>query len=55
MGTGGGILRVRMPVDDDGPADELGLSQLAERSHGSWYFHCAVPVLPGRRERLAAR
>jgi hypothetical protein len=26
--------------------------QLAERGHGSWYFDCAVPVLPGRRERL---
>ena len=25
---------------------------LAERGHGSWYFDCAVPVLPGRRERL---
>src|SRR3954471_6683356 len=26
--------------------------QLPERGHGSWYFDCAVPVLPGRRERL---
>jgi integrase len=26
--------------------------QLPERRHGSWYFDCAVPVLPGRRERL---
>jgi site-specific recombinase XerD len=25
---------------------------LVERGHGSWYFDCAVPVLPGRRERL---
>ncbi|MEV6598297.1 site-specific integrase [Actinoplanes sp. NPDC051346] len=25
---------------------------MAERGHGSWYFDCAVPVLPGRRERL---
>jgi hypothetical protein len=26
--------------------------QLVERGHGSWYFDCAVPVLPGRREWL---
>ncbi|MDT5041132.1 MAG: hypothetical protein QOE51_2117 [Actinoplanes sp.] len=26
--------------------------QLVERGHGSWYFDCALPVLPGRRERL---
>src|SRR3954451_24782850 len=26
--------------------------QLSDRGHGSWYFDCAVPVLPGRRERL---
>ena len=26
--------------------------QLVGRGHGSWYFDCAVPVLPGRRERL---
>ena len=25
--------------------------RLSERGHGSWYFDCAVPVLPGRRER----
>ncbi|MDY7084014.1 MAG: site-specific integrase, partial [Actinomycetota bacterium] len=26
--------------------------RLAERGHGSWCFDRAVPVLPGRRERL---
>jgi integrase len=26
--------------------------RLPQRSHGTWYFDCAVPVLPGRRERL---
>ena len=26
--------------------------QLSERGHGSWYFDCAVPVLPGKRERV---
>lgn len=26
--------------------------QLSERGHSNWYFDCAVPVLPGRREQL---
>jgi integrase len=26
--------------------------KLGERGHGSWFFDCAVPVQPGRRERL---
>lgn len=41
-----------MPIGADGTVAELDLPQLAERGHGSWYFDCAVPVLPGRRERL---
>ncbi|HWS32499.1 MAG TPA: hypothetical protein VN408_07125 [Actinoplanes sp.] len=28
------------------------LPPLAERGHGSWYFHCSAPNLFGRSERI---
>jgi hypothetical protein len=31
---------------------ESGCTRLAERGHGSWYFHCSVTTLWGRRERI---
>jgi hypothetical protein len=26
--------------------------RLTERGHGSWYFHCSVTTMFGRRERV---
>ncbi len=31
---------------------EAACPHLAERGHGSWYFHCSVTTLWGRRERI---
>ena len=31
---------------------EAACSRLSERSHGSWYYHCTVTTLSGKRERV---
>jgi Phage integrase, N-terminal SAM-like domain len=55
-----------MSIAGERPVAEFGLPAAGKRGHGSWYFDCAVPVLPcrccragaagsvlpGRRERL---
>jgi hypothetical protein len=31
---------------------EAACGRLGERGHGSWYYHCSVATLSGRRERV---
>jgi hypothetical protein len=38
-----------IPVRDDRPAHKVVLPLLSDRNHGTWYFDCAVPTLPGPR------
>jgi hypothetical protein len=50
--SGGVFKRCGCRSSENGRLLSSACPQLAERGHGSWYFDCAVPVLPGRRERL---
>jgi hypothetical protein len=51
--SGGGVFkRCGCRSAETGRLMSSACPQLTERGHGSWYFDCAVPVLPGRRERL---
>jgi integrase len=51
--SGGGVFkRCGCRSSSTGRCLSSSCPRLPERNHGSWYFDCAVPVLPGRRERL---
>ena len=50
--SGGVFKRCGCRSSETGRLLSSACPQLAERGHGSWYFDCAVPVLPGRRARL---
>jgi hypothetical protein len=50
--SGGVFKRCGCRSSETGRSLSSTCPQLVERGHGSWYFDCAVPVLPGRRERL---
>lgn len=52
MMSGGIFKRCGCRSSETGRLLSSACPQLSERGHGSWYFDCAVPVLPGRRERL---
>lgn len=50
--SGGVFKRCGCRSSETGRLLSSACPEFIDRGHGSWYFDCAVPVLPGRRERL---
>jgi hypothetical protein len=52
--SGLGVIVKRCGCLEPGSRRRLGrrCGRLSERGHGSWYFHCSVTTMFGRRERV---
>jgi hypothetical protein len=51
---GNGVIMKRCGCLEPGTRRRMGRGcpRLAERGHGSWYFHCSVTTMFGWRERV---